>query len=167
MSTFQIIVGSMLGGTEYVAEACEEQLNMLDHDVNLHLKPNFSSILNATLKQDLSDDNTRNNFQTISQNNVWLLCTSTHGAGDYPDNIQTFVNDLKNCEQDLSSISFMIIALGDSSYDTFCKAGFDLNKLLITKSCKEKVQIKTFDMSQDIDPEDLAQQWLLQNKDLL
>lgn len=167
MSTFQIIVGSMLGGTEYVAEACEEQLNMLNHDVNLHLKPNFSSILNATLKQDLSDDNTRNNAQTISQNNVWLLCTSTHGAGDYPDNIQTFVNDLKNCEQDLSSINFMIIAIGDSSYDTFCKAGIELNKTLKTKGCNELIEIKMIDMSEDIDPEALAQEWLEQKTDLL
>ena len=159
MSTFQIIVGSMLGGTEYVAEACEEQLNDLNHDVNLHLKPTFSSILTSTLSEDLSNIN--------NQNNIWLICTSTHGAGDYPDNIQPFVNDLKNCEQDLSSINFLIIALGDSSYDTFCKAGKELNKLLITKGCKETVEIKMLDMSQDIDPEDLAQQWLVEHKDLL
>jgi len=155
MSSFQIIVGSMLGGTEYVAEACEEQLNTLNHEVNLHLKPNFSSILKATLTQD------------HSKNSTWLVCTSTHGAGDFPDNIQTFVEDLKNCEQDLSSINFMIIAIGDSSYDTFCKAGVELNKLLITKGCKETLAIKTLDMSQEMDPEDLAQLWLSQNKDLL
>ena len=145
----------MLGTTEYVAEACEEQLNSLDHEVNLHLKPNFSSILKATLSQDRS------------QNSIWLICTSTHGAGDFPDNIQTFVEDLKNCEQDLSSIRFIIIGIGDSNYDTFCKSAFELNKLLITKGCKELLAIKTMDMSQEIDPEDLAQLWLSQNKDLL
>lgn len=159
MSIFQIIVGSMLGGTEYLAEACEEQLENLDHDVNLHFKPNFSSILASSFKEDPTSKK--------QQNKVWLICTSTHGAGDYPDNIQPFVNDLKNCEQDLSSINFMIIAIGDSSYDTFCKAGHDLNKLLSTKGCKEIVNIKTLDMSQDIDPEDLSQQWLTENKDRL
>ncbi len=145
----------MLGGTEYVAEACEEQLNTLNHEVNLHLKPNFSSILKCTLEQKT------NNVST------WLICTSTHGAGDFPDNIQPFIEDLKNCEQDLSTIDFMIIAVGDSSYDTFCKAGFELNKLLITKGCSNTLAIKTLDMSQDIDPEELAQLWLSQNKDLL
>jgi len=155
MSSFQIIVGSMLGGTEYVAEACEEQLKTLNHEVNLHLKPNFSSILANTLEQKT------NNIST------WLICTSTHGAGDFPDNILTFVEDLKNCDQDLSSINFMIIAIGDSSYDTFCKAGMELNKLLITKGCKELIPITTLDMSQDIDPEDLAQLWLIKNNDLL
>ena len=145
----------MLGGTEYVAEACEEQLNALNHEVNLHLKPNFSSILEATLSED------------HCKNNTWLVCTSTHGAGDFPDNIQFFIEDLRNCEQDLSSINFIIIAIGDSSYDTFCKAGFEINKLLITKGCNELLTIKTMDMSQEIDPEDLAQLWLSQNKDLL
>ena len=145
----------MLGGTEYVAEACEEQLNILDHQVNLHLKPDFTSIINETFAQNT----------TIKP--VWLICTSTHGAGDYPDNIQAFVSDLTNCEQDLSSINFMIIAIGDSSYDTFCKAGYKLNKLLKTKGCIELIKINMLDMSEDIDPEALAQKWLKDKKDLL
>jgi len=155
MSSFQIIVGSMLGATEYVAEACEEQLNTFGHQVDLHLTPHFSSILNNTLAQ-----------KTIEKH-TWLICTSTHGAGDFPDNIQAFVSDLKNCEQDLSSINFMIIAIGDSSYDTFCKAGTDINNLLKTKGCYELCHIKMMDMSEDIDPEELAQEWLKQKKDLL
>ena len=48
----------------------------------------------------------------------------------------------------------MIIAIGDSSYDTFCKAAIDLSNLLISIGCKEIVQIKTLDMSEDIDPEE-------------
>ena len=144
----------MLGGTEYVGEACEEQLNSLNHEVNLHLKPDFSSILHNSIEQKTNNSST------------WLICTSTHGAGDFPDNIQAFVDDLKKCEQDLSSITFMIIAIGDSSYDTFCKAGYELNKLLITKGCIELLPIKTLDMSQEIDPEDLAMLWVRQNKDL-
>ena len=159
MSSFQIIVGSMLGATEYVAEACEELLIELKHDVNLHLKPDFSTIINDTFSTDQSIEK--------SKNPTWLICTSTHGAGDFPDNIQTFVEDLKNCEQDLSSINFMIIAIGDSSYDTFCKAGLDINNLLLTKGCNELLAINTMDMSQDIDPEDLAQIWLTENQDLL
>ena len=154
MSSFQIIVGSMLGGTEYVAEACEEQLNTLDHRVNLHLKPDFTSIFNDTFAQK----------PTIKP--IWLICTSTHGAGDYPDNIKAFVSDLNNCEQDLSSINYIIIAIGDSSYDTFCKAGSELNNLLKTKNCIELVEIKMLDMSKDIDPEELAQEWLKDKKDL-
>ena len=145
----------MLGGTEYVAEACEEQLNTLDHQTNLHLNPDFTSILNNTFAQN------------STEKHIWLICTSTHGAGDFPDNIQAFVSDLKNCEQDLSSINFMIIAIGDSNYDTFCKAGKEINNTLKTKGCNESTEILMIDMSEDVDPEALAQAWLEQKRDLL
>jgi MioC protein len=145
MAEFQIIVGSMLGGTEYVAEACEETLLALKHDVSIHLQPKFKEI--------------------ISDNQLWLICTSTHGAGDLPDNIQNFVSDLINCEQDLSSTSFIIIGVGDSNYDTFCYAAKKIKNALISKGCKSILDDLTLDMSQDIDPEDSAIQWLNKNKD--
>ena len=147
MSAFQIIVGSMLGGTEYVAEACEETLTALGHDVELHFQPDFAQI--------------------NSENQTWLICTSTHGAGDYPDNIQAFVTDLEKSDQDLSSVKFLTIGVGDSSYDTFCFAAKNLNKLLISKGCIESLPLTTLDMSEDIDPEERSQNWLNENKDHL
>jgi len=147
MSSFQIIVGSMLGATEYVAEACEETLLALNHQVTLHLSPNFEQI--------------------SSKNQTWLICTSTHGAGDFPDNIQNFIEDLKKSTVDLSTMKFMIIGVGDSNYDTFCKAATDIQKLLLSYDCDEIVTLKTLDMSEEIDPEDLAQKWLTSNSDLL
>lgn len=147
MSSFQIIVGSMLGGSEYVAEACEETLSELGHDVELHFQPSFDEITH--------------------ENQTWLICTSTHGAGDYPDNIQAFVSDLENSDQDLSSTNFLTIGIGDSSYDTFCYAAKNINKLLLSKGCNETLPLFTLDMSDDIDPEELSQHWLNKNKDQL
>jgi len=147
MANIQIIVGSMLGGTEYVAEACEETLVALNHKVTVHLQPDFSQI--------------------PIENQIWLVCSSTHGAGDLPDNIQNFVCDLRSCAQDLSLISFFTIAVGDSNYDTYCQAAKKIENLLLTKRCNKIIEILTLDMSLDIDPEDLAQQWILKNKDLL
>ena len=147
MSSFQIIIGSMLGGSEYVAEACEETLTSLGHHVELHFQPDFAQIPN--------------------ENQTWLICTSTHGAGDYPDNIQEFVSDLKNTDQDLSSVKLLTIAIGDSNYDTFCYAGININNLLLSKGCVELSPLLTLDMSQDIDPEELAQAGLSQNQDHL
>ncbi len=147
MSSFQIIVGSMLGGSEYVAEACEETLSELGHDVELHFQPNFAEIKH--------------------ENQTWLVCTSTHGAGDYPDNIQAFVTDLENSVQDLSSVKFLTIGVGDSSYDTFCFAAKNINKLLLSRGCQESLPLMTLDMSEDIDPEEQSQQWLTVNKDHL
>jgi MioC protein len=162
MSSIQIIVGSMLGGTEYVAEACEETLNEHGHNVKIHLQPNFNTIINDTFSE--------NNQSKIDDNStekaIWLVCTSTHGAGDYPDNFKQFASDLAHCDQDLSTVNFLTIGIGDSNYDTFCKAAKDISKLLISIGCKELCEVKTFDMSEDIDPEDLSQQWIQSNIDL-
>ncbi len=147
MSSFQIIVGSMLGGTEYVAEACEATLQALGHQTELHLQPQLTDI--AIAEQ------------------TWLVCTSTHGAGDYPDNIQNLIESLGSCDQDLSSTKLLTLGLGDSNYDTFCFAAKNIEKLLISKGCKTFIELKTLDMSQDIDPELEAQAWLEQNQDLL
>ncbi len=163
MSAIQIIVGSMLGGTEYVAEACEETLNTFEHNVEVHLQPDFNHIISKTFPS--------KNAQKINTDSeekpVWLICTSTHGAGDYPDNFKQFASDLANCDQDLSTVNFLTIGIGDSSYDTFCKAAQDISNLLISKGCKQLCEVKTFDMSEDIDPEDLSQQWIQSNIDLL
>jgi MioC protein len=147
MSSFQIIVGSMLGGTEYVAEACEETLQTLGHQTNLHLQPEFRQIL------------------TVNQ--TWLICTSTHGAGDFPDNIQKFIQDLISYDQDLSSIKILILGIGDSNYDTYCLAAKNIRRILNSKGCSLISSLKTLNMNDDIDPEALAQQWIIDLQDLL
>lgn len=147
MAEIQIIVGSMLGGTEYVAEACQEVLDANNHKTTLHFLPKFSEI--------------------PIKNQIWLVCTSTHGAGDYPDNIQEFVKDLQNCDQDLSSIQVMIIGTGDSNYDTYCYAAKNIENLLNTKGCKLTNKPLHIDMSKDIDPEEEATIWISDQLDLL
>ena len=146
MANIQIIVGSMLGGTEYVAEACEEALNELDLQTELHFQPNYSQ---------------------IAKNKVtWLICTSTHGAGDYPDNIQAFVSELETSNNDLSSINFCVLGTGDSNYDTFCYAAKNISKLLISMGCNEIIPLKTLDSLSEEDPEEIANLWVKANKDL-
>lgn len=147
MASFQIIVGSMLGGTEYVAEACEETLIELGHEVNVHLTPKYSEI--------------------PTQDQTWLICTSTHGAGDYPDNITSFISDLETQQDDLTHMPFFVIGVGDSNYDTFCMASINIKNLLLTKGCKERIPLLTLDMDQDIDPELLSQQWISDHNDQL
>jgi len=145
MNSIQIIVGSMLGGTEYVAEACQEALEAMSKEVTIHFQPNLSEI-NA-------------------ENQLWLVCTSTHGAGDYPDNIKPFIESLTNSDQDLSTTRFLTIGVGDSSYDTFCLAAKNIEKLLLSKGCKKITEPLLLDMQQDIDPEELASDWITNLKD--
>jgi len=147
MASFQIIIGSMLGASEYVAEACQETLESLNHEVTLHFTPNLDEI--------------------PTQDQVWLICTSTHGAGDYPDNIQPFVDQVKDREIDLSTTHLLTIGLGDTNYDTFCHAAKNLNKLLISKGCKEITAPLLHDVQEDFDPEERSAQWISDLNDQL
>lgn len=147
MSDIHIIVGSMLGGTEYVAESCQQVLEQADKAVTIHFQPTLDEI--------------------ATENCTWLICTSTHGAGDYPDNIQAFIDQVTHTEKDLSTIKFAVIGMGDSSYDTFCYAAKNTEKLLISKGCNKLFELLTLDVQQPDDPELIAEQWISQHLDQL
>ena len=66
MQSVNIIVGSQMGSAEYVAEQLAEALEQQGIQVQLHEQPVFDDI--------------------DQQDTIWLLCTSTYGAGDYPEN---------------------------------------------------------------------------------
>ncbi|MDP4944503.1 MAG: flavodoxin domain-containing protein, partial [Alishewanella sp.] len=98
----EILVGSQMGAAEYVAEQVAETLVQAGYETKLHLQPDLDQ-LNPT--------------------HIWLVITSTYGAGDLPDNIQPFADQLAQDRSDLNTLSYAVITLGDSSYDTFCLAG--------------------------------------------
>ena len=54
-----------------------------------------------------------------------FIITSTWGEGEMPDNAESIW--VSTCEQNpsLGSVNFSICAIGDTSYDEFCKAGLD------------------------------------------
>ncbi|RDV24788.1 FMN-binding protein MioC [Alteromonas aestuariivivens] len=104
---YTLIVGSMLGASEYVADALAEQLREAGHQVSIELEPDLT---------------------TINPGSIWVVITSTHGAGDLPDNIQSFAAQLKSSK--LSQVNAFVIGLGDSSYDTFCYGAKTIETLL-------------------------------------
>jgi sulfite reductase (NADPH) flavoprotein alpha-component len=60
-----------------------------------------------------------------------VLIASTYGEGDPPDAVQPFYNQL--CIERFprfENLSFSVLALGDSSYEHFCKFGRDLDEKL-------------------------------------
>ncbi|WP_394173046.1 flavodoxin domain-containing protein [Thalassotalea litorea] len=147
MSSFQIIVGSMLGGTEYIAEAVESVIKDANHSCELHFQPEFSQI--------------------PRKDQTWIICTSTHGAGDFPENIESFVENLCAYDQPLDDLKFFVIAVGDSNYDTFCLAGKNIQNNMLSKGAKEIIDIFCIDMDEDIDPEEIAEQWIRDHLDQL
>ena len=64
----------------------------------------------------------------LKRENILLVITSTHGEGDPPDSAQKFY-DFIHSERapSLSHLRYSVLALGDSSYEEFCKTGTDFD----------------------------------------
>lgn len=137
MAKFEIIVGTVLGASEYVADALQEVLINCTHTAKIHLTPQLSDVdIDAT----------------------WLICTSTHGAGDLPDNIQPFAKQLET--QTLSEHPFLIVGLGDSSYDTYCHASIQMENIMHKAGANLLCPALHIDVLNHPIPEDAAVEWL-------
>ena len=143
MSQITLITGSTLGGAEYVADHLADLLEQEGHQTD---------IINRADLAELALDTT------------WLVVCSTHGAGEFPDNIQPFVQQLSEQRPDLSQLKYAVIGLGDSSYDTFCAAAKNLEQLLGSLGATRLAERLDIDVSQDPVPEDPAENWLQQWK---
>jgi len=146
MADITLISGSTLGGAEYVAEHLAEKLE----------DAGFST---ETLHGPLLDD--------LNKEGIWLLITSTHGAGDIPDNLQPLYDELQEQQPELSAVRFGAIGIGSREYDTFCGAIEKVEAALTSCGAKqigETLKINVLD--HDI-PEDPAEEWLGEWKNLL
>ncbi len=60
-----------------------------------------------------------------------LVVTSTYGEGEMPDNAQMLWEAINtDAAPRLDNLKFSVLALGDTSYDLFCKAGIDWDNKL-------------------------------------
>lgn len=109
---FNILVGTMTGTAELVAGDIKKKLEADGHKANV--------LLMDDLKADV--------FQRPG---IFLICTSTYGQGDVPDNARDFHADLTGSKPDLSGKLVGIIGLGDSTYiDTFNHGGKQFEDVL-------------------------------------
>lgn len=135
----KLIVGTQTGTAEFVADEIADALSQQGIDTDIQLEPELTA---------------------PAEKDIWIICTSTHGAGDVPDNLQPFFTWLKQQKPDLSSVKHIMIGIGDSSYDTFCKAATDLSKCLIELNSTPIFDLFTADAMDEELPEDLILAWL-------
>ncbi|MBE2894644.1 FMN-binding protein MioC [Spirabiliibacterium falconis] len=132
-----IISGSTLGGAEYVAEHCEDLLNQ-------------AGIKTALCHGAQAAQEQANAYP------IWLFVSSTHGAGDLPDNLVPFFNDLSVP----TNLRFAVIGLGNSDYDTFCFAVDKIETALLAQNAQRICPPLKIDILHTQDPESEAQEWL-------
>ena len=107
-----VLFGSQTGNAEKLAEMLHARL--LQQGLTARLE-SMGSYKTAQLKRD----------------RYLLVIVSTHGEGDPPDNAQVFYEFLHGKKAPrLESLQFAVLALGDTSYEHFCKIGRDFDSRL-------------------------------------
>ncbi|EBD2616563.1 FMN-binding protein MioC [Salmonella enterica] len=139
MADITLISGSTLGGAEYVAEHLAEKLEAAG----------FST---ETLHGPRLED--------LSTSGSWLIISSTHGAGDIPDNLLSFYKDLQSQKTNLSAVRFGAIGIGSREYDTFCGAIKKIEAELKGAGAKQLGETLKINILEHDIPEDPAEIWL-------
>ena len=91
----------------------------------------------------------------------FLICTSTYGQGDVPDNARDFFGALETARPDLGRVQYGVIALGDRTYaQTFCFGGRRFDQLLTSLGARRLGEVMLHDASAGTVPEEVAVDWV-------
>ncbi|MBD9484930.1 flavodoxin [Pseudomonas sp. PDM14] len=91
-----------------------------------------------------------------------LAVTSTTGMGELPGNLQGLYYEIRDTFPAWSGRPAGVVALGDSSYDTFCGGGELMRELFLELGMREALPMLRLDASESVTPEDDAQPWLVE-----
>ena len=136
-----ILVGTMTG----TAQLCAQEMELALDDGETQV---------ATLMMDRLD------ASVFSRDGVFLICTSTYGQGDVPDNARALYEDLKAKRPDLSHVLYGVFGLGDRTYaETFNFGGKRFDELLADLGARRVGERHMHDASSGILPEETALEW--------
>jgi flavodoxin len=126
MAKIQMIVGSVNGTALHTATAVAHVLNHQGHQVRVNAE---------TTVRDLARD----------PDEVLLVCCSTTGEGELPRNIYPLFLALDDQVIDLKGRLYGVIALGDSGYRHFARAGYIMENVFYLSGAKRVGDICTLD----------------------
>lgn len=137
-----IVSGSVYGNAEEVARHAQGILREAGFDVWHNPRANLQELL-AFAPQ------------------AFLAVTSTTGMGELPENIQGLYFEIREqLPAQWRGLPGAVIALGDSSYDTFCGAGELLRELFMELGLREVQQMLRLDASESVTPQTDAEPWI-------
>ena len=139
MAKIGIFVGTVYGNALAVAEEAQRILLEHNHQANVY------------------EEGTLADWEKYS---IVLVITSSTGQGDLPDTIAPLFHQLRDNVGYQPNLSYGLIALGDSSYDSFCGAGIKFDELLQEHQAKRIGEILKIDGMDVAEPEVFAIDWL-------
>lgn len=93
----KILVGTMTGTADLVAKAIQMDCADLVDDIEVRLMQGLD-------------------ISAFDEDALYLICSSTYGSGDVPDNASMLCDSLDVQARYLGHVRYGVIALGDSSY---------------------------------------------------
>jgi MioC protein len=139
-----ILVGTMTG----TAQLCAQEMELALDDGETEVQ---------TLLMDELDSS------VFGREGVFLICTSTYGQGDVPDNAKALYEDLQKARPDLSHVRYGVFGLGDRTYaETFNFGGKRFDEILTELGARRIGERHTHDASSGILPEETALEWCQQ-----
>jgi MioC protein len=140
-----ILVGTMTGTAQLCAQEMELALDDAETQVSTLMMDGLdSSVFDAQRSRD----------------GVFLICTSTYGQGDVPDNARALYEDLKAKRPDLSRVRYGVFGLGDRTYaETFNFGGKRFDELLAELGARRIGERHMHDASSGVLPEETALEW--------
>ena len=141
----KILVGTMTSTADYVAQAIQMDCADLVEDIEIVLMDDLDiSFFEAGKAEDA----------------LYLICTSTYGQGDVPDNARAFYESMSAQPQFLGHVRYGVMALGDRTYmQTFCFGGKKFDERLQDLGAQRLGEIWCHDASTGTMPETEGAQW--------
>ncbi len=97
----------------------------------------------------------------FGQYRTFIICSSTYGTGDIPDNGQAFFGVLTDQRPDLAHIRYGLVGLGDMTYfTTFCGAGRKFDEIFSSLGARRIGECLFHDAKSDAFADQAALHWL-------
>ena len=148
----KILVGTMTSTADYVAQAIQMDCADLIDVIEIEMMDKLD--ISAFSKQK-------------AENAIYLICTSTYGSGDVPDNARALYESLAAEPQFLGHVRYGVLALGDRTYlQTYCFGGQKFDERLTDLGAQRIGDVWCHDASEGTMPEteciEWCRQWLTQ-----
>lgn len=137
----KILVGTMTSTADYVAQAIQMDCADLVDEVEIVMMDG----------QDIG---------VFDEDALYLICTSTYGSGDVPDNARALYESLDANPKFLGQVRYGVIALGDRTYvQTFAFGGKKFDERLQGLGAQRIGEVWCHDASAGTMPEELGTAW--------